>query len=177
MASRTWAWWGALALALSFSAGCDGEKGNRFPPPQPYPGGPIVKPGGSGDAGGGAGGAAGGGGAAGSGGAPVLNVCECAFGMIDTAACGSCVNDALAPGGSCESFEATCKASMACDELFHCKDECVAQPAVEQVPCIQACYGKVDLGSPDNHDFVNLMGCLCDKCASKCVPSSPIACE
>lgn len=180
MACRTtWARWCALLWGLSIAGGCKGER-ERFPPPQPYPGGAIDTPaGGAGGSGvaGGAGGATSTGGTTSTGTPVTLNVCECAFGMVSSDACGSCLNDLTAPGKTCEAVSAECKLAQGCDDLFACRLACVGKPEAEQITCIQGCYAGVDLSSSENHTFVNLMDCLCKGCAIKCAPDAPITCE
>jgi hypothetical protein len=171
--------WYVLSVGLALSPGCKGER-DPYPPPKPYPGGSIGNQGGgAGDAptagAGGAGGATGG--SATTGTVAEANICECAFGLVDSAACGSCVNDASAPMQACESDKVECESDPACKDLLDCRLQCVGKPDAEQVTCIQGCYGKVDLSDPTNHAFVNVMACFCSTCAIKCAPSMAIACE
>ncbi len=174
-----WASYGALLVGLALAAGCKAER-EKFPPPQPYSGGNAGAQGGAGGDGGASGGAT-----TGSGGAtttmtgppPVLNVCECAFGMVDSAACGACVNDAVAPAQSCFDVQEACDIDPTCKGVFDCKLQCVGKPDAEQVTCVQGCYAMVDLTAAENQAFVDLIDCVCPKCAIKCAPSMAITCE
>lgn len=182
MASRVmWASYGVLLVGLALAAGCKSER-EKFPPPQPYSGGGVGAQGGAGGDGG-----AGGSGATttGSGGAtttmtgppPGLNVCECAFGMVDSPACGACVNDAVAPAQSCFDVQEACDLDPVCKSVFECKLQCVGKPDAEQVTCVQGCYAMVDLTAAENQPFVDLIDCVCPKCAIKCAPAMAIPCE
>lgn len=175
MASRAmWASYGALLVGLALAAGCKAER-EKFPPPQSYSGGNAGAQGGAG----GDGGAGGGGGATTTttGPPPVLNVCECAFGMVDSAACGECVNDAVAPAQSCFDVQEACDLDPTCKGLFDCKLQCVGKPGAEQETCVQGCYAMVDLAAAENQLFADLIDCLCPKCAIECAPDTPITCE
>ena len=175
----TLASWTSVLFGLSLSMGCNGER-EPFDPPQPYPGGTIGQ--GAAGGGGGDGGTSAGGttttGSGGTTGTPdSLNTCECAFGSVDTLACGNCINDSTVTGALCGEVRQACKTDEGCETLFGCRLACQGKPEAEAITCIQGCYAGVDLSSPDNHAFVNLMTCICNNCAIKCAPPMPITCE
>lgn len=168
---------GALSAGLVSVAACQTER-ERFPPPEPYPGGTIGQTGGGGSGGGASSGGSGGAtSTTATGPGPVLNVCECSFGLADSSACGSCANDITAPTKSCEDESTACSSDPACKTLLDCRLGCVGKPDAEKVTCIQGCYAMVDLSSPENHAFVNVMDCICNACAIKCAPAMAITCE
>jgi hypothetical protein len=104
------------------------------------------------------------------------NLCECAFSMVDSSACGACVNDFSAPMKACEDVNAECNADPACKALLECRLQCVGLSDAEKITCIQGCYAALDLSAPENHAFVNAMDCFCGQCSVKCAPSMAIAC-
>jgi hypothetical protein len=164
-----------VLLILSLSVGCESEQ-ERFPPPQPYPGGPIDNPGGADGSGGDGGGGAGGATTTVMGPGPVLNNCECAFGLEDLPDCSNCSNSLTTAGGSCSDEIAACNADMTCSMLTICRVQCGSLSGADLEVCVQACYADLDLQAPENQIFVALMGCVCTACSAECAPDAAIAC-